>query len=60
MKSPYPYFGGKSKVADEVWRRFGKCDTYVEPFYRQRDGSIERIRRMKSRLNSFFFSGSRV
>jgi hypothetical protein len=33
IKSPYPYFGGKSKVAAEVWRRFGDVDTYIEPFY---------------------------
>jgi len=33
MKSPYVYFGGKSKVAPEVWRRLGQCDTYIEPFF---------------------------
>ena len=33
LKSPYPYFGGKSKVAAEVWRRFGDVPNYVEPFF---------------------------
>jgi len=32
IKSPFPYFGGKSKVADVVWQRFGDVDHYVEPF----------------------------
>ena len=33
LAAPFPYFGGKSKVRDEVWRRFGKVDRYVEPFF---------------------------
>jgi len=32
LKSPFPYFGGKSKVADLVWRRLGNVDNYNEPF----------------------------
>lgn len=32
VKQPFPYFGGKSRVADEVWRRFGDVKNYVEPF----------------------------
>ena len=32
LQSPYPYFGGKSAVAVDVWQRLGKPDTYVEPF----------------------------
>lgn len=32
LKAPFPYFGGKSKIADEVWCRFGNVDSYVEPF----------------------------
>jgi site-specific DNA-adenine methylase len=31
-KPPFPYFGGKSKVATEVWRRFGAARNFVEPF----------------------------
>ena len=29
---PFPWFGGKRRVADEVWRRFGDVRNYVEPF----------------------------
>ena len=32
LKAPFPYFGGKSTVADVVWRHFGSPKTYVEPF----------------------------
>jgi DNA adenine methylase len=33
LKAPFPYFGGKSRVAAEVWRRFGDVPNYVEPFF---------------------------
>ena len=33
LKAPFPYFGGKSTVAAEVWRRFGDVDNFVEPFF---------------------------
>jgi site-specific DNA-adenine methylase len=33
MKSPFPWFGGKSHVADLVWERFGDVQNYVEPFF---------------------------
>ena len=33
LKSPFPYFGGKRKVAGVVWERFGDVRTYVEPFF---------------------------
>jgi hypothetical protein len=33
LKSPFPYFGGKRKVAEIVWSRFGKIANYVEPFF---------------------------
>lgn len=32
LKAPFPYFGGKSAVADLVWSRLGDPDNYVEPF----------------------------
>jgi hypothetical protein len=32
IKSPFPYFGGKSRVADLVWNRLGDVANYVEPF----------------------------
>lgn len=30
--APFPYFGGKSKAASEVWAAFGRVENYVEPF----------------------------
>jgi len=33
IRAPFPWFGGKSRVAAEVWRRFGDVDNYVEPFF---------------------------
>lgn len=32
MKAPFPWFGGKSRVAHIVWDRFGDVATYNEPF----------------------------
>ena len=32
LKSPYPWFGGKSAVAAEIWRRLGQPDAFVDPF----------------------------
>ena len=33
MRAPFPYFGGKSSIADEIWRRLGQdAPNYVEPF----------------------------
>ena len=31
-KTPFPYMGGKSRVAAEVWARFGDVPNLVEPF----------------------------
>ena len=33
LSAPFPWFGGKRKVAKEVWRRFGRVTNYVEPFF---------------------------
>lgn len=33
LKAPFVWFGGKSKVADLVWERFGVCANYIEPFF---------------------------
>lgn len=30
--APFPYFGGKSRVAGRIWERFGEVANYVEPF----------------------------
>lgn len=32
LKAPFPWFGGKSRVAHLVWDRFGSIVNYVEPF----------------------------
>lgn len=31
-KAPFPWFGGKARVADVVWKAFGDVPNYVEPF----------------------------
>jgi site-specific DNA-adenine methylase len=33
LKAPFPWFGGKSRVAHIVWDRFGDVKNYVEPFF---------------------------
>ncbi|MDD5459707.1 MAG: DNA adenine methylase [Phycisphaerae bacterium] len=33
LKAPFPYFGGKSKVADVVWSYLGDVKQYIEPFF---------------------------
>jgi site-specific DNA-adenine methylase len=33
LRAPFPWFGGKSKVAPMVWQRFGDVQNYVEPFF---------------------------
>lgn len=32
LRAPFPWFGGKAPVADEVWSRLGDVPNYVEPF----------------------------
>lgn len=32
-QAPFPYFGGKSWVAADVWKRLGDTPNYVEPFF---------------------------
>jgi hypothetical protein len=32
MQAPFPYFGGKRRVADVVWRALGDVENYIEPF----------------------------
>ena len=33
LNAPFPWFGGKRKVASEVWTRLGDVANYVEPFF---------------------------
>lgn len=32
LRAPFPWFGGKSRAADVIWRAFGNVPNYVEPF----------------------------
>jgi ADP-ribosylglycohydrolase len=32
MRTPFPYFGSKSRIAPEIWQRFGDPGYYFEPF----------------------------
>ena len=32
LKAPFPFFGGKSKVAPIVWKGLGEVTNYIEPF----------------------------
>lgn len=32
LRSPFPYFGGKSKAAGLIWSAFGDVANYIEPF----------------------------
>lgn len=32
LRAPFPWFGGKRRVAHLVWPRFGNVSNYVEPF----------------------------
>jgi len=32
LRAPFPWFGGKSSVADLIWSRFGRPKQYIEPF----------------------------
>ncbi len=33
LRAPFPWFGGKSLVADVAWHAFGNVPNYVEPFF---------------------------
>lgn len=33
LKAPFPYFGGKSKIAHFVWQALGQPRHYIEPFF---------------------------
>lgn len=33
LKAPFPWFGGKSRVAADIWSRLGEVENYVEPFF---------------------------
>ena len=33
IRAPFPWFGGKSRIASTVWDAFGRVQNYVEPFF---------------------------
>ncbi len=33
LRAPFPWFGGKAHAADQVWKRFGNPENYIEPFF---------------------------
>jgi DNA adenine methylase len=33
FKPPFPWFGGKSAVADAIWARLGDVDFFIDPFF---------------------------
>jgi site-specific DNA-adenine methylase len=32
IKSPYPYFGSKRRIVDDIWDRLGNVENFIEPF----------------------------
>lgn len=62
MKAPFPWFGGKRRVADVVWRAFGDVPNYVEPFAgslavllgRPHEGKIETVNDVDRFLANFW------
>ena len=62
LKAPYPYFGGKAKVADLVWPRLGDCRNYCEPFAgslamllrRPEPGKIETVNDLNAYISNFW------
>ena len=67
MRTPFPYFGGKGRIAAEVWQRFGDPSYYFEPFGGALAVLLGRPTPGKYRicwryllLNHEFFSGGKV
>jgi len=46
MKSLFPYFGGKSSIADVIWKHLGDVGSYVEPFFGSGAGLAARPHRV--------------
>ncbi len=66
LKAPFPYFGGKSRVASLVWERFGDVANYIEPFAgslavllarpADHDGYLETVNDMDGLISNFWRS----
>ena len=33
LTAPFPYYGGKGRIASKVWEKFGTVDRYIDPFF---------------------------
>lgn len=68
MKAPFPYFGGKSRVAAEVWKRFGNVENYIEPFFgsgavllsRPHEPKVETVNDIDCYISNFWRAIQRV
>jgi hypothetical protein len=62
LNAPFPWFGGKRRVASLVWRRFGDVPNYVEPFAgslavllgRETSPKIETVNDLDSYVSNFW------
>lgn len=62
LKAPFPWFGGKSRVAPLVWSRFGDVPNYCEPFAgslavllgRETPGRIETVNDIDAYVANFW------
>ena len=62
LKAPFPYAGGKSRIASEVWLRLGDVPNYLEPFCgsaamllaRPHPGKVETINDADSFVSNFY------
>lgn len=62
LRAPFPWFGGKSRVAHLVWDAFGDVANYVEPFAgslavllgRPSDPRIETVNDLDAYLSNFW------
>lgn len=62
LRAPFPYFGGKRRVASLVWARLGNVDTYNEPFAgslavllgRPHDPRVETVNDLDAYLANFW------
>jgi len=62
LKAPFPAFGGKSKIAADVWARLGDVHNYVEPcvfsgamlLRRPEPGPVETINDLNAYVSNFW------
>jgi len=62
INAPFPWFGGKSKVAPQVWAALGNVSHYIEPFfgsgavllYRPHAANYETVNDMDGLLANFW------